>query len=298
MAPKIKEAAKGGDIGLSTNQADLTARILLLEEQLSNHIKSEAARRAAAVTLQKSLEKQLADAVQKLSAATEKTAAAAALPAQDAARLNNLEEAQQCHTQLLVKLHKRIEQLSKHRLAKHLIVWWYGWWADGWKPPVREEGWREREITEEEVVEPLLASVRAKVGWEGGSILQGGVSDEYGDHDRGAISVSRVQSKGDTAGKPVMFKVEVAFQCDARTILAAKTLHRDLKTGLVVRQALTSSELALQRRYLQSPIYKELREEKVALDFFRGQLHRRMAGDGWEVVPLLEDSVSQLLTSI
>ena len=136
------------------------------------------------------------------------------------------------------------------------------------------------------------------LGWEAGSILQGGVSDSYNDHDRGAISVSRVRSKGDNAGKPVMFKVELAFECDARTILAAKTLHRDLKTGLVVRQALTSSELALQRRYLQSPIYKELREEKVALEFFRGQLHRRTAGGGWEVVPLLEDSVPQLPTSI
>ena len=62
--------------------------------------------------------------MQKFNAATEKAAATAALPAQDAARLSNLEEAQQCHTQLLVKLHKRIEHLSKHRLAKHLIVWW------------------------------------------------------------------------------------------------------------------------------------------------------------------------------
>ena len=95
-----------------------------------------------------------------------------------------------------------------------------------------------------------------------------------------------------------MFKVEMAFESDARTILAAKTLHRNLKTGLVVRQALTSSELALQRRYLKSPMYKALREEKVALDFFRGQLHRRMASGGWEVVPLLEDSVAQLPTSI
>jgi hypothetical protein len=95
-----------------------------------------------------------------------------------------------------------------------------------------------------------------------------------------------------------MFKVEVAFESDTRTILAAKTMHRVLKTGLVVRQALTSSELALQRRYLHSPIYKELREEKVALDFRRGQLHRRMAGGGWEMVPLLEESVAQLPTSI
>ena len=86
MAPKTKEAAKGGDIGLSTNQADLAAQVLLIEEKLGNQIKSESARRRAeaeaeasrkkaeaarqadAVTRQKSLEKQLADAVQKLSA--------------------------------------------------------------------------------------------------------------------------------------------------------------------------------------------------------------------------------------
>ena len=146
MAPKTKEAIKGGDIGVSTNQAELAARVLLMEENLDNFIKSEAerrkaeakaeaARQAAAVTRQKTLEKQLADAVQKLNAATEQTAAAAAIPAQDAARISNLEEAQKCHTQLLVKLHKRIEQLSKHRLAKRLIVWWYGWGADGWEPP-------------------------------------------------------------------------------------------------------------------------------------------------------------------
>ena len=62
-----------------------------------------------------------------------------------------------------------------------------------------------------------------------------------------------------------MFEMELYFESGARTLLAAKTIHRDLKTGLVVRQALTSSELALQRRYLQSSTYKELREKKVAL---------------------------------
>ena len=314
MAPKVKEAAKSCDIGLSSNQADLAARVLLMEERLETHIRSEEARRKAeaarhaeAVKLQKSLERQLADAVQKLGEANDKLAAAAAMPAaansQDAARIANLEEAQKCHTQLLVKLHKRTEQLSKKQLATRLIVWWYGWEAGGWEPPgaIPVPGVRERDITEEEVAEALLASVRAKAGWKSGSILQGGVStDVEGEEedDRGAIAVSRVRSKGDTAGKPVMFRVETSFEVDARTILAAKTLHRDLKTGLVVRQALTSSELALQRRYLKSSIFKELREEKVALDFFRGQLHRRMVGGGWELVPLPEDSVSQLPTSI
>lgn len=82
-----------------------------------------------------------------------------------------------------------------------------------------------------------------------------------------------------TTFKKVVFNTVEA----AKQVLITKAKHRQLGTGLVVRQALTPAEQAMQRRYM--PLYRELKKQGVAADFRRGRLYARQHEE-WEVLQL------------
>lgn len=79
------------------------------------------------------------------------------------------------------------------------------------------------------------------------------------------------------------YKVVLASSEAAHRLLIAKRAHRQLGTGIVVRQALTRRERAVQGAFMAQ--FRTLREAGVAVDFRRGRLFRR-AGGKWEALPV------------
>jgi len=78
------------------------------------------------------------------------------------------------------------------------------------------------------------------------------------------------------------FKVVLASAEAAARLLIFKAKHRNLGTGLVVRQALTRSERAVQQAFM--PLYRTLKQAGTAVDFRRGRLFKRVEGK-WTAVP-------------
>jgi hypothetical protein len=82
----------------------------------------------------------------------------------------------------------------------------------------------------------------------------------------------------------VTFKVTLASAEAAKAAILLRKKHRELRTGLVVRQALTQRERILLRAYM--PQFDTLRGEgRQGLDFRRGRLYA-LQGDKWVPLPL------------
>jgi len=83
----------------------------------------------------------------------------------------------------------------------------------------------------------------------------------------------------------VSFKVVLTSGEAARQLMFTKRAHRQLGTGIVVRQALTARERAVQAAFM--PQYRDLRAAGEAVDFRRGRLYRRLNGK-WVAMALPE----------
>jgi len=94
------------------------------------------------------------------------------------------------------------------------------------------------------------------------------------------LSSSRRGQTADAVGpfgrSCVTFKVVLASAEAATRLLINKTKHQQLRTGLVVRQALTRRERAVQQAFM--PLYRSLKESGTAVDFRRGRLFKRVGG--------------------
>ncbi len=83
------------------------------------------------------------------------------------------------------------------------------------------------------------------------------------------------------------FKVVLASGEAAKQLMITKRTHRQLGTGIVVRQALALRECAVQQAFM--PQYRDMRRDGEPVDFRRGRLFRRLHAK-WIAMPL-PDSV-------
>lgn len=186
----------------------------------------------------------------------------------------------------VAQLEKQQERMAQEALACTVIVHAYD----------KGHGEATAEAVQQSLVIPsglpcnqIVSCVQLKGSRQGGSAGSAGSSGAAeAASSRDAEAPEAGGSGQDAAGgerKPACntFRVVMSSPEAARQLLYSKGKHRQLQTGLVVRQALTHAERKLQRAAL--PRFRELRRQGVAADFFRGKLHMRVEGK-WVHVPL------------
>ena len=117
---------------------------------------------------------------------------------------------------------------------------------------------------------------------EGAAVGDAAGASGAGEGRAAPVAASRPVPSTPQPKRCVTFKVVLASAEAAMRLLVTKAKHRSLGTGLVIRQALTRSERAVQQAFM--PLYCNLKQAGTAVDFRRGRLFKRVEGK-WTAVP-------------
>lgn len=201
------------------------------------------------------------------------------------AKVARLDEAQQQLASRVEELGDMQDQQSKAALGCTVIVHAYPRQGGSVPTPdeIKADLMRPTNLPATEVLSCLpLRTAAADGGDEGVASAAVGAS---GEASGGAAASPGASPAPPPNPKPgcVSYKVVLASSEAAKLLMFTKRAHRQLGTGIVVRQALTASERALLQAFM--PQYRLLRAAGEAVDFRRGRLHRRQYGK-WVAVPL------------